>query len=81
MVGLLSGATVDGLHIPTVLMKKLRLQGINVGSRTMFESMNRAIDSSKLRPVIDRAFSFEQAPQALNYLAQGTHFGKVCITF
>jgi NADPH:quinone reductase-like Zn-dependent oxidoreductase len=30
--------------------------------------------------VVDRVFSFEDAPRALRYLAEGKHFGKVCIT-
>jgi NADPH:quinone reductase-like Zn-dependent oxidoreductase len=45
----------------------------------MFEEMNRAIALSCLRPVIDRIFEFEELPDALNYLANGSHFGKVGI--
>jgi hypothetical protein len=40
------------------MMKSVRLQGIFVGSREMFERMNRAIAVNRLRPVIDRTFSF-----------------------
>ena len=53
LIGVLSGA---GQFNPTpVLMKNLRVQGIFVGSREMFEAMNRAIALHKLRPVVDRA--------------------------
>jgi NADPH:quinone reductase-like Zn-dependent oxidoreductase len=41
--------------------------------------MNHAIALHQLRPVIDRVFDFEQAPEALKYLASGAHFGKVVI--
>jgi NADPH:quinone reductase-like Zn-dependent oxidoreductase len=62
-----------------VLMKSIHIQGIFVGSRTMFETMNRAIAASQLRPVIDRVFDFDQAPQALKHLESGAHFGKIVI--
>src|SRR5205085_11070640 len=62
-----------------LLMKNVRLQGIFVGSREMFEAMNRAIAVSRLRPVVDRTFPFREARQALQYMESGSHFGKVCI--
>jgi NADPH:quinone reductase-like Zn-dependent oxidoreductase len=55
------------------------IRAIDVGSRAMFESMSRAIDSAKLRPVIDRTFGFDEAKEAFRYLGSGSHFGKVCI--
>ena len=42
--------------------------------------MNRAIETAGMRPVVDRAFGFDQAREALNYLESGAHFGKVVIT-
>lgn len=62
-----------------ILMKSICVQGIYVGSREMFEAMNRAIELHRLHPVIDRVFPFEQAPQALRHLESGAHFGKICI--
>jgi len=32
---------------------------------------------AKIRPVVDRCFSFEELPDAYHHLAAGTHFGKV----
>jgi NADPH:quinone reductase-like Zn-dependent oxidoreductase len=46
----------------------------------MFEDMNRAITLHKLRPVVDRVFPFEQAPDAYRHLKSGRHFGKIVIT-
>jgi NADPH:quinone reductase-like Zn-dependent oxidoreductase len=60
-------------------MKSVRVQGIYVGSRAMFEDMNRAIALHKLRPVVDRVFPFDQAPEAFRYMESGAHFGKVVI--
>jgi NADPH:quinone reductase-like Zn-dependent oxidoreductase len=62
-----------------ILMKCIRVQGIYVGSRAMFEAMNRAIMVNQLRPVIDRTFPFAEAPEALRYMESGAHFGKVCV--
>lgn len=64
-----------------IFIKSVRVQGIYVGSREMFENMNRAIAASGLRPVVDRVFAFEEAREALRYLESGAHFGKVAIRF
>ncbi|MFZ0410444.1 MAG: NAD(P)-dependent alcohol dehydrogenase [Candidatus Acidiferrales bacterium] len=64
-----------------ILMKEVRLQGIFVGSRQMFEDMNRAIELHQLRPVLDRKFPFAELPQAIAYLKSAAHFGKVIIAY
>ena len=79
MIGVLAGGS--GLDPARVLMKSVRLQGIFVGSRQMFEDMNRAIALNGLRPVIDRIFSFEKAREALEYMESGSHFGKIVLKF
>lgn len=63
-----------------VLMKGIRMQGIFVGSREMFEDMNRFIEEKGLRPVIDRRFDFGELKEALRYMESGAHFGKIVIT-
>jgi NADPH:quinone reductase-like Zn-dependent oxidoreductase len=60
-------------------MKSLRLLGVFVGSRDMFEAMNRAIAVTQLRPCVDRVFEFAQGVEALRYFETGQHFGKVVI--
>jgi NADPH:quinone reductase-like Zn-dependent oxidoreductase len=79
LIGILTGA--GDFNPISVLMKNVRLQGIFVGSCRMFESMLKAIETSQLRPVVDRVFPFDQAVQALKYLESGAHFGKVVIAF
>ncbi|WP_276351488.1 zinc-dependent alcohol dehydrogenase family protein [Cohnella caldifontis] len=81
LIGLLSGHEVENFRLVPTFQKRIRLQGINVGNREMFEAMNRAIAFHRLRPVVDRTFSFEQSLEAFRYLEKGTHFGKVCIVF
>jgi NADPH:quinone reductase-like Zn-dependent oxidoreductase len=57
------------------------MQGILVGSRRMFEDMNKAIDGNRLKPVIDRTFEFNEVSQALKYMESGAHFGKIVVRF
>lgn len=70
------GSEIQPLHL---IGGAKRIAGIFVGSRAMFERLNQFIESSGLRPVIDRVFPFEQAPQAFAYLQSAQHFGKVVI--
>lgn len=63
-----------------VLRKGLRITGINVGSRAMFEAMNRAITANRLHPAIHRTYPFTEAIAAYRDFAAASHFGKVVIT-
>jgi NADPH:quinone reductase-like Zn-dependent oxidoreductase len=77
VIGLLSGmAEVDPMPI---LRRNLRVQGLYVGNRQMFEAMNRAIEAAGLKPVIDTVFPFAQARDAYRHLKSQTHFGKIVI--
>jgi NADPH:quinone reductase-like Zn-dependent oxidoreductase len=78
LIGVLSGATGQVNPMP-ILMKNVRVQGIYVGSREMFEAMNRAIALNQLRPVVDRVFGFSEIRAALQYMESGAHFGKICL--
>lgn len=78
VIGVLSGA---GEFNPTsILMKSVRLQGIYVGSRQMFEDMNRVFTQhAHLKPVIDKTFEFGEVKNALKYMESGSHFGKIVV--
>ena len=64
-----------------IFMRQVRLQGILVGHRESLEAFIRAVGAWGLRPVVDRVFPLERARAALEHLASGSHFGKVCIGF
>ncbi len=77
LIGALTGpADFDPV---TVFMKAVRLQGIFVGSRRMFEDLIKAVDVAKLEPVIDRVFAFNEVREALRHLESGSHFGKIVV--
>jgi NADPH:quinone reductase-like Zn-dependent oxidoreductase len=67
----------EGIEVPLLLYRQVRLRGIYVGSRADFEMMNRAVSQQKLKPVVDEVFSFGDAPAALRRMQSGAHFGKL----
>jgi NADPH:quinone reductase-like Zn-dependent oxidoreductase len=80
VIGILGGGgpSVDPRPI---LMNSIRVQGIYVGSRSMFERMNRAIDLHQIHPIVDRVFPFREAREAMKYMQSQAHFGKVALEF
>jgi NADPH:quinone reductase-like Zn-dependent oxidoreductase len=77
LIGVLTGGQID----PTPVMRRnVTLRGIYVGSRGLFEAMNRAIALHGLRPVIDRVFAFNEARDAYRHLQSAAHVGKVVIS-
>jgi NADPH:quinone reductase-like Zn-dependent oxidoreductase len=77
LIGVLSGAAE--INPMLIFSRRANVQGISVGSRQMFEAMNRAIAVSGLKPIIDKAFSFNDVPAAYRYLQSAQHFGKIVI--
>ena len=77
LIGVLAGK--GEINLMPVLMKGVCVQGIYVGSREMFEAMNRAIALHQLRPVVDRVFDFKDVQAAFRHLESGAHFGKICL--
>jgi NADPH:quinone reductase-like Zn-dependent oxidoreductase len=78
MIGVLAGSQLD-ISLGLIVTRHIRLQGITVGSGDDFRTMVRAISQQGMRPVVDRVYGFEQLHQALQHLASGKHFGKICI--
>jgi NADPH:quinone reductase-like Zn-dependent oxidoreductase len=78
LIGVLTGGAGQVNPLP-ILMRNIRVQGIFVGSREMFEAMNRAIALHKLKPIVDRVFNFNEAAEAYRYMETAAHFGKVAI--
>ena len=64
-----------------ILYHRATVRGIPVGSRQSFEAMNRAIEANNLRPVIDKTFPWTDAIEAIRYMQEGKHFGKIVLKF
>jgi NADPH:quinone reductase-like Zn-dependent oxidoreductase len=78
LIGILSGREAAAEIFP-IVPKGAAIFGIYVGSREMFENLNRALEQSGIRPVIDKVFPFESAREAYEHLTSGSHFGKIVI--
>ena len=80
VIGILSGAE-PSVASTALLMNSIHVQGIYVGSRVMFERLNRAIAFHKIKPVIDKTFAWTEIKEALRYMESQQHFGKICLSF
>ena len=79
LIGVLANAS-DPPSLMSINTRSVTVQGIYVGSTQMFEEMVRAMDAGGVKPVIDRTFAFEEAPQAYDYMESASHLGKIVIT-
>lgn len=68
------------INIGMLINTGVHLRGIYVGSREMFEAMNRAISLHQMRPVIHRVFPFREAREAIAEMQKADHFGKLVIS-
>ena len=81
LIGVLAGGAGD-LNLGPVVTQNIRLQGITVGSRDLFEAMNRALALHTVKPPIDdKRFPFDGLKEALKAFPEGRHFGKVVCAF
>ena len=79
LIGILGGVEAEVNPMP-VLQKSIKLQGVYVGSRDMFDDMNAALEINQIKPVIDKVYPFEEAQDALRCMEAATHFGKIVVT-
>jgi NADPH:quinone reductase-like Zn-dependent oxidoreductase len=79
LIGVLTGFGPPQSSLFPLVGRNANISGIYVGSRADFEALNQFLEVRQIHPVIDRAFSFGDAPAAYDYVATGDHFGKVVI--
>ncbi|HEY9769235.1 MAG TPA: NAD(P)-dependent alcohol dehydrogenase [Coleofasciculaceae cyanobacterium] len=80
VIGVLSGFGAANFTPATAFFNQLRIQGIYVGNRQMFEEMNAAIALHHLQPVVDEIVPFSEAKRAYELLESGKHLGKIVIS-
>jgi NADPH:quinone reductase-like Zn-dependent oxidoreductase len=80
LIGVLTGRAGE---VPTALLmaKQVHLQGLIVGSRRHQIEFVRALETTGLRPVIDRTFPLSEIAEAFRYEESGAHFGKIGLEF
>lgn len=60
-------------------VKNIALKAISNGSRVMLEKLLNAVAASRLQAEIAHEVEFQDAPRALELLAEGDHTGKIII--
>ena len=78
MIGVLTGPAGN---VPTaaLMVRQARLQGVIVGSCRMQRDLVAWLDTTDIRPIIDRSFPLDQLGQAAAYEESGAHFGKIAV--
>ncbi len=79
LIGVLTGFGAPDASLFPVVARNAHIDGIYVGSRADFEALNAFLTAHAIRPVIDRVFSFDDAPAAFAHMESGAHFGKIVI--
>ncbi len=78
LIGVLTGVSGE-VQTVGILRKGIRLDGIYVGSKTMFADLLKAMQQAQLRPVIDSTFELTQAAEAFQHIVAGSHIGKIVV--
>ena len=88
LIGQLSGGQAK-INLGTIMRKRLHILGSTLRPRTADEKADltrnllefgwdRFVDG-RLKPVLDRAFPIEDAPEAHRYMEKNTNFGKIVL--
>jgi len=58
-----------------------RLQSIYVGSAEMLADLFKAFEQNNIKPIIGKTFGFDEVKDALQFMGNGSHFGKIVVKF
>jgi NADPH:quinone reductase-like Zn-dependent oxidoreductase len=72
--------TCGGVEFAPLIAKSAVMRGIAVGSRDMFESMNRALVTNDIHPVVGRRMNWCRIADAYAYMKSGAHIGKIVVS-
>lgn len=78
-LGSLAGLKSE-IDLRFVMMKRLTIHGVFVGSRRDLAAFSTYLAEHPIAPLIDRAFPFDQLPDAMRHMQAGGHVGKIVVT-
>jgi NADPH2:quinone reductase len=91
LIGLQSGSVVGQLNLREIMSRRLTIAGSTLRGRTLAEKARivgdaRAvfwalIDDQSLRPVVHRVFPFSRVADAHRLMEQGSHIGKIILSW
>lgn len=79
VIGVL-GEQESTLHTRDLLKHQVQVRGIFMESTEELRACMRAVEALKLKPAVDKVFSFQEAREAYRYLESQKHIGKVVIS-
>lgn len=62
------------------IRRNVTLKGIWNGPKDRLEEALDLYRREEIHPIVDKIFTFDQAREALEYVAAGSHFGKIVVT-
>jgi NADPH:quinone reductase-like Zn-dependent oxidoreductase len=80
VVGFMGGGELQ-VPLTSIILKRVRVQGISVASLEQHERMLAALEATQLLPVLDKVYGFEELRPAIEQMIAGKHFGKIGIDF
>jgi NADPH:quinone reductase-like Zn-dependent oxidoreductase len=80
LIGVLTGFA-GTVSTATLMRKHAWLQGLIVGSRRQQMDLVRALEGTRMKPVVDRTFPLSRIADAFRLEESGGHFGKICLEF
>ncbi|HEY8572558.1 NAD(P)-dependent alcohol dehydrogenase [Phenylobacterium sp.] len=80
IIGVVAGPG-EPFNPASLIGNSAKLQGLSVGSRDMFESMCRALELHRIKPVVDKVYPWTEARAAFEAMRAGEHFGKIVLEF
>ena len=80
IVGVVAGLG-GPFNTAALIGNSVKVQGLSVGSRDMFEAMCRFMELKRIEPVVDKVFPWTEAKAAFAAMQSGEHFGKIVLEF
>ncbi len=77
-MGTTTGGDVD-INLRSLFTAEISLLGVYMGRKSDLLLISDLLERGKLKPVLDKVFTLEEASKAHDYLERGNHFGKVVL--
>jgi NADPH:quinone reductase-like Zn-dependent oxidoreductase len=78
VAGATAGATAE-INLRRLFWNQLAVIGSTMASDSDVSNMLRFVTGTELRPIVDRTYGLEEAPDAVARLASGEQFGKLVV--
>lgn len=77
--GATQGPPKQGLQLPKLFFKQVRIQGTTMGSQDEFDAMLRWLGEHKIEPVIDQVLPLQEAQSAFRLMEKMEQTGKLVL--